>query len=335
MLYNDTDKFVCEWLRNLVDAGHLPAGEVVETPIQELDPADIPDTFHTFAGIGGWPLALRMAGWPDDRPVWTGSCPCQPFSSAGKRKGTDDERHLWPAFRDLIAECRPPVVFGEQVASKAGREWLAGVRADLEALGYAVGAADLCAAGVGAPHIRQRLYWVADAGIESCERHTRAVSASQSQFDGARFSVYGCHAQRSQYGVTDGDGLGNAKGDEAHTTEQGQQQLCNTRRVSERLGDAGRSRPPKQRRQRHEPERPSSSVWDDCGLVRCVEPTKDGGTVTKYRRAPLEPSLFPLADGVPGRVGLLRGAGNAIVPQVAAAFVRTFMEAQEMVEVAG
>ena len=103
-----------------------------------------------------WPYALRLAGWPDDRNVWTGSCPCQPLSSAGQRKGHADERHLWPAFYSLIAECRPAIVFGEQVASKDGREWLAGVRADLEALGYACGAADLCAAGAGAPHIRQR-----------------------------------------------------------------------------------------------------------------------------------------------------------------------------------
>src|SRR5690606_9334954 len=91
-----------------------------------------------------------------------GSCPCQPFSSAGKRQGERDKRHLWPEFYRLIKECNPPVVFGEQVASPLGRKWLAGVRADLEALGYAVGAADLCAAGVNAPHIRQRLYWVAD-----------------------------------------------------------------------------------------------------------------------------------------------------------------------------
>src|SRR5690606_7932761 len=108
-----------------------------------------------------WAYALRLAGWPDEWPVWTGSCPCQPYSSAGARKGDDDPRALWWAWRWLIAQCRPPVIFGEQVASKAGREWLARVRADLEAMGYVVGAADLPAAGVGAPHIRQRLWWVA------------------------------------------------------------------------------------------------------------------------------------------------------------------------------
>ena len=114
---------------------------------------------HFFAGIGVWSHALRLADWPDDRPVWTGSCPCQPFSAAGARKGSDDHRHLWPEFARLIGERRPSVVFGEQVASKDGRAWLHAVRSDLEGMGYAVGAADLCAAGVGAPHIRQRLHW--------------------------------------------------------------------------------------------------------------------------------------------------------------------------------
>src|SRR5690554_4930685 len=152
------------WLRELIKQNLIPPGDVDERSIEDVTGADLKGytQCHFFAGIGGWSEALRLAGWPADRPVWTGSCPCQPFSQAGKREGTKDPRHLWPEFRRLIAERRPSVVFGEQVASKDGRLWLAGVRADLEALGYAVGAADLCAAGVGAPHIRQRLYWVAD-----------------------------------------------------------------------------------------------------------------------------------------------------------------------------
>ncbi|WP_148294198.1 DNA cytosine methyltransferase, partial [Azospirillum sp. B506] len=139
--YNEFDPFAAQWLRNLIDAGLIPAGDVDERSILDVRSADLAGytQCHFFVGIGGWPLALRLAGWPDDRPVWTGSCPCQPLSSAGKRKGHADERHLWPAFFGLIAECRPATVSGEQVASKDGREWFAAVRADLETLGYAVG----------------------------------------------------------------------------------------------------------------------------------------------------------------------------------------------------
>ena len=161
--YNEFDKSAAAWLRELIKEGLIADGIVDERSIVDVDPRELGEfgQCHFFAGIGGWSYALRIAGWPDDRSVWTGSCPCQPFSTAGNRRGVEDERHLWPEFRRLIAQRRPAVVFGEQVAAKAGREWLAGVRADLEALGYGVGAADLCAAGVGAPHIRQRLYWAA------------------------------------------------------------------------------------------------------------------------------------------------------------------------------
>jgi DNA (cytosine-5)-methyltransferase 1 len=164
--YNEIDPFAARWLRNLIAAGHITPGDVDERSIADVQPDDLKGytQCHFFAGIGGWSYALRLAGWPDDEPVWTGSCPCQPLSSAGQRKGHVDERHLWPAFYRLIAECAPAIVFGEQVASKLGREWLSGVRSDLEALGFAVGAADLCAAGVGAPHIRQRLWWGAQRG---------------------------------------------------------------------------------------------------------------------------------------------------------------------------
>ena len=135
--YSEFESYAAEWLRNLMAAGHLPEGDVDERDMREVTPGDLKgyDQCHFFAGIGGWPHALDLAGW--EGPVWTGSCPCQPLSSAGQRKGHVDERHVWPAFHDLIAECAPPVVFGEQVASKDGREWLAGVRADLEQLGYA------------------------------------------------------------------------------------------------------------------------------------------------------------------------------------------------------
>jgi DNA (cytosine-5)-methyltransferase 1 len=163
--YNDNDPKACAWLRELIAAGEIAPGHVDERSILEINPDDLAgfDQCHFFAGIGGWALALRWAGLEGVAGIWSGSCPCQPLSCAGQRKGHADERHLWPAFHDLIAKRRPATVFGEQVASKDGREWFAGVRLDLEGLGYACGGADLCAAGVGAPHRRQRLFWVADS----------------------------------------------------------------------------------------------------------------------------------------------------------------------------
>jgi DNA (cytosine-5)-methyltransferase 1 len=163
--YNEIDPMAAAWLRQLIARGLIAPGDVGERSIVDVKPEDLAGytQCHFFAGIGGWSYALRLAGWPDDRPVWTGSCPCQPFSVAGQQRGSEDERHLWPAFFRLIRERRPPVVFGEQVAGASGLAWLDHVAADLEDDHYAVAAANLGAHSVGAPHLRQRLYWVADA----------------------------------------------------------------------------------------------------------------------------------------------------------------------------
>ena len=121
-LYNEVDPYAARWLRRLVVAGQIAPGAVDERSVAELSAADLRDVsqFHTFAGIGVWSHAARRAGWPDDFPLWTGSCPCQPFSAAGAGLGVEDERHLWPEWFRLIGECRPPVIAGEQVASADG-----------------------------------------------------------------------------------------------------------------------------------------------------------------------------------------------------------------------
>jgi DNA (cytosine-5)-methyltransferase 1 len=272
--YNEIDPYAAQWLRNLIAAGHIAPGDVDERSIVDVRSHEIDgyDQYHFFAGIGGWSAALRIAGWWDDWPVWTGSCPCQPLSSAGQRKGHADERHLWPAFYRLIAELSPATIFGEQVASSDGREWFAGVRADLEALGYACGAADLCAASAGAPHIRQRLYWVAHAdGWHASEKREQSSG------------------QHGQFPEDAGDPsrVSNSKGSE---TWAAQSENSNSEAG---LGWPLRSSP----------------------TGRFVD--ADGGVY----RIP-EPFVPFVAYGVPGILDQISAAGNAIVPKVAAEFIR-------------
>jgi len=182
--YNENDPFAAKWLRQLINKGLIAPGDVDARCITEVQPDDIRGyrQVHLFAGIGGWSYSLRQAGWPDDLPVWTGSCPCQPFSGAGKGLGVKDPRHLWPEFMRLIRECQPSRIFGEQVESAIRHGWLDGVFADLEAEDYACGSVILGAHSVCSPHIRQRLYWVGDthnkglegrqllSGQRACER---------------------------------------------------------------------------------------------------------------------------------------------------------------------
>src|SRR4030067_35688 len=163
--YNEHDKNASAWLRELIKAGHIAPGDADERNVADVRPTELAgySQCHFFAGIGGWSYALRLAGWSDDRPVWTGSCPCQPFSAAGTGKGFDDERHLWPDWFWLIMQCRPGVIFGEQVESAVKHGWLDLVQDDLEGNGFAGGAPGLPACSIGAPHIRQRAWFVAES----------------------------------------------------------------------------------------------------------------------------------------------------------------------------
>ncbi len=289
--YNEIDPFAAQWLRNLIARGLIASGDVDERSIVDVQPEDLRSygQCHFFAGIGGWSLALRLAGVQDDEPIWTGSCPCQPLSVAGKRQGHADERHLWPAFFRLIAECRPATVFGEQVASRDGREWFAGIRADLEDVGYACGGADLCAAGVGAPHIRQRLYWVADC--------------NEGQW-GAGWSA--SVAAKWPHGESPGCGAIGGLGDGESTRLEGEwrQQSESGAGYLRQLGFAVQAGAPE---------------WN--GATVAVE-CSDG-----WRRIAAEPALFPVAARLPGDVGRLRGSGNAIVPALAAEFVKAAIAA--------
>ncbi|MGN6449627.1 MAG: DNA cytosine methyltransferase [Brucella intermedia] len=288
--YNEFDKNAAAWLRELIKAGHIAPGDVDERSIEDVTPAELRGytQCHFFAGIGVWSYALRRAGWLDDRPVWTGSCPCQPFSAAGKGAGFTDERHLWPHFHWLIENCRPPVVFGEQVASKDGLGWLDLVQADLEGSGYACGAVDTCAAGFGAPHIRQRLYWVAHADDKGSQGRQRMPERSAECVVGASGLADG---------LADADGRNACAEWQQRSGEQRQQQE-----------DGGILH--------HGSTRPTNGHWGDADWLFC----RDG----KWR--PVEPRTFPLAHGIAQRVGLLRGYGNAIVAPAAQAFIEAVDE---------
>lgn len=245
--YNDINEYCCQWAQNLVDNGHVSNGVVDNRSIQDVDAVDLAEftRVHLFSGILGWEYALRLAGWPDDEPVWTGSCPCQPFSKCGKQDGKNDPRHLWPEMFRLVAANRPPILFGEQVSGKRGLDWFDGVRTDLESLYYSCGMAVLPAACVGAPHKRERIFWVADA--------------SWTPRDGTLLR-----------------------------------------------GDARAHR------------RVTGEEWGAYRTYRC----SDG----QVRR--VGSGVQPLDARVPGDLGRLLAYGNAIVPAVAALFIRAYMEAK-------
>lgn len=326
--YNEFDPYAAQWLRNLIAAGHIAPGDVDERSIEDVTPTDLAGYVqcHFFAGIGGWSYALRLAGWDDARSCWTGSCPCQPFSAAGQRKGTADDRHLWPAWYWLIQQCRPSVVFGEQVSAAVRHVWLDLVCADLEALGYACGPVVVPACSVGAPHIRQRLWFVAESergrreGAHLPVRPTRQGQAAAIE----RGAVAGlADTTRSGLHVESREHREQIK-----ARKQPQREPDNGRRIgrvadadqydSRRQATAADNQTPQADRSANRPGGcgESDNPWSPCDWLPC----RDG------KSRPTQSGFFPLAHGVPARVGRLRAYGNAIVPQVAAAVIRAYLE---------
>ena len=357
--YNDNEPYVIEWLGNLAREGLVTNGKIDGRPIQEIKADDLRGfrRCHFFAGIGGWDYALQLAGWPADRPVWTGSCPCQPFSQAGRRKGVEDDRHLWPVWQPLIADCHPPTIFGEQVASKDGRLWLDRVRADLEKMGYAVGAADLCAASVNAPHMRHRLWWVAHRVKPRLEGHSRDEHDGDQSRRLQEDKVGSVAESDISGGLADAEnpdrrGAGREGNAGRRTEEIGgsmpfngvdntmprrhgikKEKICARGKpviVSNKFGgmvDPDSPRPQPRREGAQGPrhggalEPTNGSMWDDFDIAWRRNPS--GGDPVPSR---IEPRTFPMDAGVPARVGKLRAYGNTIVPQVAAEFIMAYLE---------
>jgi len=325
--YNEIDPFAAQWLRNLIAADRIAPGDVDERSIEEVNATDLVGygQCHFFAGIGVWSCALRSAGWSDEAPVWTGSCPCQPFSDAGRKHGIKDERHLWPEFFRLIAERRPGVVFGEQVASRDALAWLDVVQADLEGAGYAVGAVDTCAAGYGAPHIRQRLYWVADADAKRWNgEHSLLRQDARRDFSEAAWG-----GEAGGVGNADSDGAGRGRRGRARQEASGSVDRQVDRCVGDRAGASSEARrmanadgigtgnaSEEVQARQSEPGGAVNGYWADAEWIYCL----DG----KHR--PTKPGVAPLAARSPGDVGKLRAYGNAIVAPQATEFVRAFIE---------
>ncbi|MEM9446902.1 MAG: DNA cytosine methyltransferase [Cyanobacteria bacterium P01_E01_bin.6] len=355
--YNENDPNAAEWLRQLIKLGAIAPGDVDERSIVDVPSIELRSytQHHFFAGIGAWSYALRCAGWPDDKPVVTGSCPCQPFSSAGKRKGADDERDLWWAMFWHIQQLQPQTIIGEQVASKDGLSWWDVVQSDLEGENYAATAFDLCAAGISAPHIRQRLFWVANA---NGSRQQWARSPQPKKWFGDSVSTRASKASTLAYPDCERrqqDSGGSPRDEEADGSPRRQPSKPKSNNKSccdvkdclcrgtdndsvERMGNAKGSECEWTRGARQwRSGSANSGIWSDAIWITC----QDG------KQRPIKSGIFPLVDGIApdlvrggnpciqteataeARTMRIKGYGNAIVAPLAIAFIQSVMEVEQ------
>ena len=232
--------------------------------------------------------------------VITAGFPCQPASLAGRRKGAEDERWLWPDTARLIGEARPSYVFVENVRGLCSRG-LPEVLADLAGLGYDAEWQIVSAASVGAPHLRERVVLVGYAA------------------DPERLDL-----RVEQGGSSGEDGEGPAE--PGHDGPKGTLADADRARRLERAGAVGEARGGPEPPDGCQPLADTSRTgWFPTRLHSSVfRETYGGGALSAAPRAAelgaawaAEPDVGRVAHGVPSRLDRLRTLGNAVVPQVA------------------
>ncbi len=243
----------------------------------------------------------------------TGGFPCQPFSIAGSRKGTNDNRHLWPEMFRLIKELKPRWIIGENVRNIISIQdgmVFENVCTDLEGEGYEVRAFNIPAAGIGAPHKRERIWIVANSRRTLRERSKfQGENANESKQEDANQyqrssstptdNVANTHTRLSNGSIEKVQSGGQTfvtssqRTDVAYTYSQRQQEQCGPESIQ---------------KERNEPQRSSG---------------QEGHTGWEF-----EPDVGRVANGISGRVHRLKALGNSIVPQIAKEIGRAIMIAE-------
>ena len=284
-----------------------------------------------FSGIGGFSLGLERAGmetlafcekepfcqkvlqkhWPDvpifddirslsvhdleQKPdLVCGGYPCQPFSVAGKQRGSEDDRHLWPEMLRVIQECRPTWVIAENVAGHI-RLGLDKVLFDLETEGYFAQPFVIPACAINAPHRRDRVWIV---GYAEHDGSPATSVGGKPQKDGDR-------AQKGPAETVESEGAGRRANHEA---------LADSRCTRVQVGIPEQAQ--RQKRQSKKLNNRSHRF--------------DGGTGGGFWA--VEPGVGRVADGVPARVDRIKALGNAVVPQIPELIGRVIMHIEQQQE---
>lgn len=290
-----------------------------------------PEAEHIFCDIEPFSQAVLRKHWPDAKiygdirtlhgnengaiDLLTGGFPCQPFSSAGKRKGTEDDRHLWPEMLRVIREATPRWIIGENVSGLLtwdGGMVLDSVLSDLEGSGYDAWPLVIPAAAVDAPHRRDRVWIIAHS--------------TRRRLEGRDVSI---RLRRSLETATDTNGIREDVSDTQLIGRQARELKASGRPASERRTT------PDQPRRRGSALAHSDSIDVEGSDAEATQgrqgPRRSarlrGGTGGGPAKWPAEPSVGRVAHGVPSRVDRIKALGNAIVPQVAAQIMRAIKEA--------
>ncbi len=333
------------------------------------------DLGSLFSGIGGFELGLEWAGmgpvkwqveidlycqkvlakhWSDVKrygdirdvgkhnlePVdlICGGFPCQPFSVAGKRKGKEDDRHLWPEYLRIVTELNPAWVIGENVPGIINME-LDTVLSDLENAGYSTATLIIPACSVDAPHRRDRVFILA-------HNNNTKNGASRSEINQDWSQNYEGWSEQSQYGNSGQDNTSqNTLNSRVRGRDNGSEGWgeCSlqTERPDSNVTDT-ESRETQSAKQRGLHAEPCGTDYDawytkgtgQQGSINRQGQMQYGGTGARQDWIEVATRLCRVDDGIPNRVDRLKCLGNAVVPQVAMVIGELIIEYEKKYKVA-
>ena len=227
--------------------------------------------------------------------IITGGYPCQPFSIAGRQKGEQDPRHVWPEMFRLVKELRPTWVIGENVSGhiKLGLDT---VLENLESEGYSARAFSISASSIGAVHQRERVWILAHSG---CTQHEGAFFGSQDEDETRKETAnkFERSSETSHLDVADTEGIVSNGREHRQHTEEGDTE-GQARRESSNVA--------------HTDIEGLEGRWSQCELREGQEE----GQIGWSQWWESEPSVGRVAHGVSKRVDRLKSLGNSLVPMI-------------------
>ena len=263
---------------------------------------------------------LEADGIPSPNII-TGGFPCQPFSVAGKQKGTSDDRHLWPEMFRIIKEFKPRWVIGENVPGIINIQdgvVFETVCTDLESEGYEVQTFNIPASAVGAPHQRKRI-WIVANSRRTLRQRSSIREENENEIRKENADMFKRSSSSSESNVANAKGEGTRENDKGLWSRtsgvSGGQRTSGTKEKLANTDSEGL-----------EGQRQSSGQFSEKFFTsdnsEGQQRTMDQGWWS------VEPNVGRVAHGVPGRVHRLKALGNSIVPKIAEEIGRAIIKAE-------
>ena len=318
-----------------IDLGLEATGYYKTTLFSEIDPFCQKILKKHWPNVPIIPDVRDINGKEIETDVLVGGFPCQPFSVAGKRKGKEDERHLWPEMFRIIKEARPSIVIGENVPGIINTQMALGqCVSDLEGEGYKVQPVVLPACGVNAPHRRYRVFIIAMVDTDNLRLPQHSGEEKEKQVGRTETPVmsggsFMANSGRSEWWQQPDSLGGSSEGTEAvansvsRNVETGRERQWKVRKghqgegISDNVACGSEAAESKNVADSTSSQRHEHEIIKEYGEASSQEILGNGSGIPRECTWWVsEPNVGRVVNGVPNRIQRIKALGNAVVPQL-------------------